>query len=404
MADRRSQRRTTRPVCEALESRELLNAAAMHKPPAHYSAAQIHTLSRSDPAPTSILNNLTLVRTVSTVPGNGDLNPYGVAFVPSGFPSGGLLNPGDILVSNFNDSSNLQGTGTTIVKVAPNGTQSLFSTQGSSPGLDTALAVLKSGFVLVGNVPLLPPNAVGTPANPHPEGSILVLDKSGNLLQTFSDPKLLNGPWDMTVAVDRGRTATVFVSNLQSGTITRFNLAITHSTTNPIKVTGAVQIGSGFHHSLNQAALVVGPGGLAYNAKTGTLYVASQFDNSIYAIHNAGHTSRDRGRGKLLVHDPTNLHGPIGLTLAPNGNLIAANSDAVNVDPNQPSTLVEYTPKGAFVARASIDPVNGGAFGLAISPPGLSISPNTDTLAVVDDNFANPFATTPVLEEYTFPT
>jgi hypothetical protein len=41
---------------------------------------------------------------VPTVPANGDTNPYGVAFVPFGFPQGGPLNPGDILVSNFNNS------------------------------------------------------------------------------------------------------------------------------------------------------------------------------------------------------------------------------------------------------------------------------------------------------------
>src|SRR5215472_10531864 len=45
---------------------------------------------------------------MSTVPSNGDLNPYGVAFVPDGFP-GGALSPGDILVSNFNNSQNQQG-------------------------------------------------------------------------------------------------------------------------------------------------------------------------------------------------------------------------------------------------------------------------------------------------------
>ena len=122
---------------------------------------------------------------------------------------------------------------------------------------------------------------------------------------------------------------------------------------------------------------MAGPGGLAYNATTGTLYVASQFDNSIYAIHNAGHTSRDQGRGKLLVSDPTNLHAPIGLILAPNGNLIVANSDAFNVDTDQPSELVEYTQKGVFVARHSVDPANGGAFGLAIA---------NGILAAVDDN------------------
>ena len=138
----------------------------------------------------------------------------------------------------------------------------------------------------------------------------------------------------------------------------------------------------------HQAALVVGPGGVAYDPRRQILYVASQYDNSIYAIHNAAHTSRNQGRGKLLVSDPKNLHAPIGLILAPNGNLIVANSDAFNVDTAQPSELVEYTPKGAFVARFSVDPANGGAFGLAIS---------NGILAAVDDNIA-------ALEEFTFPT
>ena len=66
---------------------------------------------------------------VSTVPPNGDLNPYGVAFVPQDFQRGnGPLQPGDILVSNFNNSSNLQGTGTTIVRVSRSGAVSLFFT------------------------------------------------------------------------------------------------------------------------------------------------------------------------------------------------------------------------------------------------------------------------------------
>ena len=35
----------------------------------------------------------------STIPGNGDLNPYGVAFVPRGLRAGGSIAPGDVLVS-----------------------------------------------------------------------------------------------------------------------------------------------------------------------------------------------------------------------------------------------------------------------------------------------------------------
>src|SRR5258707_10908361 len=83
--------------------------------------------------------------TVSTIPLNGDLNPYGVTFVPASFPKGGTINPGDILVSNFNAASNLQGTGTTIVRVPPSGQTSVFF-QGNH-GLTTALGATKFGFV-----------------------------------------------------------------------------------------------------------------------------------------------------------------------------------------------------------------------------------------------------------------
>src|ERR1700730_637386 len=57
----------------------------------------------------------------STIPANGDLNPYGVAIVPRGFPAGGALAPGDVVVSNFNNINKVQGTGTTIIKYTPNG-------------------------------------------------------------------------------------------------------------------------------------------------------------------------------------------------------------------------------------------------------------------------------------------
>ena len=58
---------------------------------------------------------------VPTDSGNGDANPYGVAFVPNGFPPGGPLRAGDVLVSNFNSNSGLQGTGTTIVQIKQSG-------------------------------------------------------------------------------------------------------------------------------------------------------------------------------------------------------------------------------------------------------------------------------------------
>ena len=67
----------------------------------------------------------------STVPANGDVNPYGVAVVPE---SHHKLVEGDILVSNFNNAPTAaaptgeQGTGRTIVEISPGGQQSLFAT------------------------------------------------------------------------------------------------------------------------------------------------------------------------------------------------------------------------------------------------------------------------------------
>jgi hypothetical protein len=83
----------------------------------------------------------------STVPPTGpaESNPYGVEVVPAAFPKGGTLQPGDILVSNFNGANGVQGTGTTVVRITPLGELSTFFA-GAQQGLSEALAVLKSGF------------------------------------------------------------------------------------------------------------------------------------------------------------------------------------------------------------------------------------------------------------------
>jgi hypothetical protein len=112
---------------------------------------------------------------------------------------------------------------------------------------------------------------------------------------------------------------------------------------------------------------VVGPTGLAYNRQSDTLYVASTGDNAIYAISNAAFGTSVAGKGRLIYSDDAHLRGPLGLVLAPNGDLITSNGDAVNPDPNQASELVEFTPSGLFVAEFSIDPTQGGAFGIAVT-------------------------------------
>ncbi len=397
MANRRSQRRTTRPVCEALESRALLNAA-MAEALDHHHAAEIQIARKPAPFPSPVLAHLNQLPTVSTVPpapAPADTNPNGVAFVPNGFPSGGKLNPGDILVSNFNNSvadGSVQGTGTTIVRITPKGQVSTFFTS-TSTGLDTALAVLKSGFVIVGNVPTTD-GTFGTIT----QGSLQILNSSGTVVKTLTDSTFLAEPWDLAVN-DQGDHVQVFVSNLSTvqgatGTVTRLDLTISPSGT--ITVGKPVQIASGYTVQANQAAVVLGPTGLAFDANKNVLYVASTGDNAIFAIPNAAKRQTDAGKGTLVYQDNAHLRGPLGLVLAPNGNLITANGDAVNPDPNniQNSELVEFTPKGKFVAQFQIDPAAGGAFGLAISP-----FRTFRELAAVDDNNV-PVLNTPALEEF----
>jgi uncharacterized protein (TIGR03118 family) len=297
-------------------------------------------------------------QTISTVPANGDQNPYGVAFVPEGFEGQGVLRPGDLLVSNFNDKDNVQGTGTTIVRITPDGQRSVFFPGDPGLGLTTALGVLKSGFVIVGSVP--------TDANGNPQqGSLLILDANGKVVTTLTDSALLDGPWDLVIN-DRGDTAQVFVSNVLSGTVTRIDLSIPDGGTPQVE--SETQIASGYAHRTDPNALVVGPTGLAYDARTDTLFVASTADNAIYAIRHAGHTQRDRGTGRLVYDDPAHLHGPLGLVLAPNGDLIVANGDAVNPDPDHSNELVEITRSGEFVSEFQLDTgAPGAAFGLAVT-------------------------------------
>jgi uncharacterized protein (TIGR03118 family) len=304
-------------------------------------------------------------QTVSTVPSNGDLNPYGVAFVPEGFPSGGTIKPGDTLVSNFNASSNQQGTSSTIVDISPNGSESLFFQDTTPSGLDTALGVLKSGFVIVGNLPTTY-NPDGSVASIG-QGSLRILDRNGNVVTTLTDSSLLDGPWDLTVN-DQGSTAQVFVSNVLNGVVTRIDLTIPKGGTPTVQ--SLTRIASGYLTRTDPAALVIGPTGLAFDPRRDLLYVASTGDNEVFAVPDAGDRQSDAGMGTLVYKDDAHLRGPLGLVLAPNGDLIAANGDAVNGDTNQPSELVEFTPNGRFVGEFSIDPNQGAAFGLAVSDVG----------------------------------
>ena len=145
---------------------------------------------------------------------------------------------------------------------------------------------------------------------------------------------------------------------------------------------------------------MIGPTGLAFDAKRNILYVASTGDNEIFAISNAKNRTSDAGMGSLVYQDDAHLRGPLGLVLAPNGDLITANGDAVNPDPTQTSELVEFTPNGQFVGQFSIDPNPGGAFGLAVTNTGgvlrlAAVEDVTNSLDIWTFHTGHPFSKRP---------
>lgn len=306
----------------------------------------------------------------STVPSNGDVNPYGLAVIPA---TVGTLTRGNLLVSNFNNAANLQGTGTTIVQISPDGTMSLFAQidaanlPGPCPGgvgLTTALAVLKTGWVVVGSLP----TTDGTSATAK-AGCLLVLDSNGNVVETFSGHGI-NGPWDMT-ASDGGSTASLFVTNVLNatvagggnvvnrGTVLRLNLTISKGS-NPV-LSSTTTVGSGFSEKTDPAALVIGPTGVHLASDGATLYVADTVNNRIASISNAMQRTSSAGTGTTVTSGGV-LNDPLGLTISSTGNIITANG--------ADGFMLLTSPSGQQLGKSLLDssgnpPGSGALFGVA---------------------------------------
>jgi hypothetical protein len=310
----------------------------------------------------------TVVDVGSTVPANGDVNPYGIVDVGT---SAGKLTAGDILISNFNNSENLQGTGTTIIELAPGGHQSLFaqinpaSLPGACPGgvgLTTALAILPQGYVVVGSLP----TSDGTSATAK-AGCLIVLDSAGHPVETISGAPI-NGPWDLT-SVNEGQNSTLFVTNVLNGTVASGQTPTNQGTVvrirlhtgahNPPKVTSTSVIAEGFPERTDPAALVVGPTGVALGDE-GTLYVADTQGNRIAAVPGALGRQAALGGGGITVAKGGYLNNPLGLTLAPNGDILTANAND--------GSIVETTPVGAEFQPVETAAGAGGLFGLVVAP------------------------------------
>jgi hypothetical protein len=344
--------------CGAANSRSAAKASATTDPIA------------SSAATTAFLGTLNSVSTVgSTVPANGDVNPYGIAPVTTSI---GKLHAGNLLISNFNDKANSQGTGTTIVEVTPTGQLSLFAKinpralPGPLPGgvgLTTALSVLPGGYVVVGSLPTT--NGKAATAK---YGGLIVLNSDGKPVSTITGPNI-QGPWDMA-STTQGNVTTLFVSNALNGGAAKGVRTIDNSTVLRIrirsgvgqapKVLGQTVIANKIPWRDDPNALVIGPTGLALGSN-GTLYLADTLENRIAAIPQALTRTTAAPDGGTTVSVRGKLIQPLGLTLAPNGDILTTNAGNGNI--------VETTPAGKqLIARTADKKTGAGSlFGLVLA-------------------------------------
>jgi hypothetical protein len=312
----------------------------------------------------------------STVPANGDLNPYGVAAVPA---SAGKLTAGNFLVSNYNDKANVQGTGTTIVQVSPAGQKTLFADTAKLPagmacpggiGLTTALGILPGGWVVVGS---LPTTKSGALPSLDPAGCLIVLNDQGAPVETITNKNIV-GPWDLAVT-STATSAQVFVSNALGGntstssgapvtgncTVVRLDFDL--SSAAPPMLTSTTVVGSGYPWRANKAAVVLAPTGLALG-HNGTLYVADTQTNTISAIPQATTRTTAQAATAGLLSAGGALDAPLGMTLAPNGDLIVVNGNNGNA--------VEITPAGhQLTTKTLVKNGAGDLFGIITTPDGI---------------------------------
>lgn len=317
------------------------------------------------------IQNRAITTIASTVPKNGDINPYGIVVVSA---STGSLVKGDILISNFNDAKNLQGTGTTIMQISPSGRARQFAhidpnhLHGACPGgvgLTTALFASRKGWVFVGSLP----STDGSSKTAH-AGCIIVLNSLGQVVETFHG-SLINGPWDMT-GLDAGSRVGLWFTNVLNGTLNGHGQIVDGGTVvrmvvdTPLGSIPSVEsmtvIGSGFPERTDPGALVIGPTGVTLSLDNHLLYVADSLNNRVAAISNPLDRTTSAGIGDTVTSGGA-LNDPLGMTLAPNGDILTVNGNN--------GFLVWTTPQGAQVRKDLLDssgnpPGAGALFGIAV--------------------------------------
>jgi hypothetical protein len=330
----------------------------------------------------------------TTVPENGDQNPYAIVVAPG--PAGSIQKD-DVLVDNFNNDGNLQGLGTTIVDYNP--TTKKLTTFASLPrnlagcpggvGLSTAMTMLKTGWVIVGSAP----SSDGTTGT-RGAGCLIVLDSNGKVASTIAGDKI-DMPWGNMAVIDNGDTATLFVSNAGFGvgspdgdprvvneaTVLRIKLSIPEG--KPPEVVDQTVVGSGFGSQPNKDVFLIGPTGLALGPND-TLYVSDATGNRISAIWDATTRDHSAGIGRTITKDGL-LQTPLAMATAPNGHLLVVNAKNGQVVEVDPAGGEQIKARWIDPNKAQKPPGSGDLFGIAMTPAGdgfYFVKDEDNTLAI----------------------
>ena len=321
----------------------------------------------------------------SMVTPNGDQNPYALVVAPV---SAGTIRQNDVLIDNFNDLSNLQGLGTTIVDYNPE-TQSttLFAKLDrhlkdcpGGVGLSTAMTMLKSGYVVVGSTP-------SNDGTTHTKGTgcLMVLDSHGTLVKTFADARI-NGPWGNMAVVDNGASATLFVSMagfdvpdysivdpatekpviVNKATVLRIDLDTPAG--KPPSIKSETVVADGLAQRADKDVFMIGPTGLALG-KGNTLYVSDALTNRIVAIPDATTRKNSAGQGREVTKDGL-LKRPLAMCWTPGDHLLITNGLNGQVVEVDPATGTQLYAQWVDANKAQTPPGNGDLFGIAMTPDG----------------------------------
>jgi hypothetical protein len=327
----------------------------------------------ASPTPFSVLAGLHTQTTIgSTVDtgfgtGNGDQNPYGLAIAPS---TSGKITQGDLIICNFNNAANVQGTGTTI--------EGLHPTAGSAPyRIAQDMSLTGCDALTLDPKDNIYNAAYATNLDP-------IFSSSGTLITTNANP-VWSGPFGEIYSATSGTygAASVFASNANSGTIVRLDL-------NSSGALSAIDtIISGFTKNTGVPGSILGASGLTYNPSGDILYVVDGGNNRLVAfsgvttlapnsitVSGTGFTGPSASAARV-VYSGSPLNAPVSAALLVNGNVVVGNTADNN--------MIEISPGGAVMDKLDVDTGAVGAiFGIVTS----GTTPASQKIYFNDDNAA----------------